>query len=901
MKRIPEKYWYENYGSNIPSPLQRAWVQRWFELLDSNTSYLFSLHAVNFPLILEDLLNLSDKARGSRTYSRFAIELNYCFSVRREEDVIRECLGATKWNRIKHIVDSLCLEADTLFEQTGYERPSVEHGNHRRHRFKETMESLVTGEDPEFRDLFEQLRRDSLSIISQTKSYRHCLQKLVFTRLLDNSETSDWHDEFGSLDLLTQALVTDLVVQDGYSFLYLTNLCKKCFLRTNNRMPFEERAARFFQRLQLPDSQGNSPKFTVYLRVQAKRIIQTLSQFAGVLFSETADEEVKAIISLQKRLETWSNEQVERAAHFFYLNYGSTPELTFAIVPDLRARDSYSAAASALEIITKAIQQAKFEYELGAFNVDNRMYVYNQQTHEMTSITRKQLAPARYGIVGDERRLENFLTKLALANRIYPHDDSNERKFIAKLRDVTLGWHKLALESGTKETRFLDHWIGLEQLFTSIEDIELNRQQTVKSPADKLVLCFNQILNWQWKIQILNDLWGDVLRSKILGVRRVIAPKNGIIEEVLDSTSDNADLGTSGKNKHYYVRLRTQHGGITIRVMSDASLLVTPGAEVEESTWLASANYNHLPFENVALQCLFADSMPTMENLLFVAVYGDRMRVEEARIFYDSEIAAVFAKLPRKLIEISRLYDAAEAVVVDLAGIAPWFADYYPDSELRLLRENVLNPEHISVFLENLKTIAERVDREYRGQNNSINAVTGRIQPLLFKLPDMKDFFYLYKTLHDTWLTVVDEYCETEVRNGEHYPFRLMLPSALICELFHRQTPHIDRLERLLLEKTEGFLELCASQPLLEYRVFEIERVLSSVGPYLPYLPLYYFVADLDRMRRTRHSLVHQGRASKSLELLTQRLYKYSRVCLRELTHSLVHDEARLLNPLTYK
>ena len=75
--------------------------------------------------------------------------------------------------------------------------------------------------------------------------------------------------------------------------------------------------------------------------------------------------------------------------------------------------------------------------------------------------------------------------------------------------------------------RFLHHWIGFEQLFNLIDAFKVEDNK-VNSSSDKLIIYFNEVLQNNFDTKLLYDLWGDIIRSKILGLKRVVSIEDGI-------------------------------------------------------------------------------------------------------------------------------------------------------------------------------------------------------------------------------------------------------------------------------------------------------------------------------------------------------------------------------------
>lgn len=104
------------------------------------------------------------------------------------------------------------------------------------------------------------------------------------------------------------------------------------------------------------------------------------------------------------------------------------------------------------------------------------------------------------------------------------------------------------------------------------------------------------------------------------------------------------------------------------------------------------------------------------------------------------------------------------------------------------------------------------------------------------------------------------------------------LPVALMQDLFGNQLPEIWALKDVVYRHTSGILKLCENQPLLEQRILSYSRGNVPINTNTT-----EFIAEADRFRRLRNSLVHEMEFETHLELYTLWLYKLSRSYIREL------------------
>lgn len=128
MKNLPIEYWQQDYET-IPSFSQRYWVQRCLELLDADTSHLFSLESVNSAMLLEELVNTSPnrpdrkKFDGSnaRTFHFLLSELQNCISsdVAFKKFCHQHFPSSFDYEEVKRIVDDGVQKSSSLFDEYG--------------------------------------------------------------------------------------------------------------------------------------------------------------------------------------------------------------------------------------------------------------------------------------------------------------------------------------------------------------------------------------------------------------------------------------------------------------------------------------------------------------------------------------------------------------------------------------------------------------------------------------------------------------------------------------------------------------------------------------------------------------------------------------------------------------
>ena len=148
----------------------------------------------------------------------------------------------------------------------------------------------------------------------------------------------------------------------------------------------------------------------------------------------------------------------------------------------------------------------------------------------------------------------------------------------------------------------------------------------------------------------------------------------------------------------------------------------------------------------------------------------------------------------------------------------------------------------------------------------------------------MKKYFHLYE-----WIDVmIGDFIKDKSDKNEE---KLLLPTSIIKELYRGQQPTYDIWEDVVLNHSAELARLCNGQPLLEQRVqtYSKKRFDSP--------PLEYYLWQVDRIKRVRNELVHEGKSEHAtLELLTLRLYQYSRIFLTKIINRMADSRSQAVN-----
>jgi hypothetical protein len=103
-------------------------------------------------------------------------------------------------------------------------------------------------------------------------------------------------------------------------------------------------------------------------------------------------------------------------------------------------------------------------------------------------------------------------------------------------------------------------------------------------------------------------------------------------------------------------------------------------------------------------------------------------------------------------------------------------------------------------------------------------------------------------------------------------------PNGVWFELFRERKPDYAALKDLVLHHTNDLLETLPEQPLLRSRVLQTTSAIQQTHDE----KIATYAAALDRMRRTRNALMHNGGVPEEMPLLARTLYYYSKAYLKD-------------------
>ena len=767
MKQIPNIYWETNYPYP-PSDLERAWVQRWLELLDPNTSYVHTLPGVNVVGILNELTWGADQ--GSRTRFFLLNELKDCLNrdpLLHSDHLDREIQA--RLGKLSHFTDGLLTIADELFQEDGRKKSESQDETH----FKSVMSHAP-----------DELFRDLLNWLQQNNRYRNVLCDALET-CLNRVSISDYFE----IDMISKNLIFQLLAEGNYSTSYLSRECVETFLRSGTE-DFSVRLTKFLKKFKQPQDE-----FTVYMRVQTRRTMQNVQQINGIIFRNSIPDIVSYIEQVSEQGK-WQPEDEQHAKQFFY--YGRSPEnLIFAVATTIQAEDTGNAAIQALDRLGTAIQQAKFEYELRGFSIDRHVYVQNNRCKTLTSVSARQLRKARYGSIGDSDRLNRLLTWLSTIEKMYSSEtkDANrasKRKIVSNITKTALAWHQNALEANTVETQFLNHWISLEQIFESVDTIGWKSKT-----ADKAVLALAEALRGQFETQWLLDIWGDIQRLNVFGPPRILAPCSGYVEyskALLSMPKIGARLPMVPFFDHSRPELFVveRQNRRKYRLPPGTVVLVRDGENINKDDWVAGAVIDQNKHTS-GFKSLFDGLTPKAENFLYLALY--HYRTEDSWMV-PHQIHPIIDILHRKsypvttLIQAMRWYDDLEKLCTDWNGGSNWL--------------------YISSYEQIFKALSE-IAQKLEMNNSQTTTLEERLKTAVKSISDYKSFFHIYETIRMNARSLLNS--------------NQQLPDTLLFEAFRDETPLVKNMRRVFSKEDFDF---ATDQQLLKLRLSKLKSILNN-------------------------------------------------------------------------
>jgi SAM-dependent methyltransferase len=838
MKPIPLHYWRQNYPRGCePTFCQRWWVQRWLELTDPETSYWYSVPLTNTPLLLQELIDWAPYEGDFFQGRTLFFLLSEFEAVVKADESLKRYLTSGQWNKMRREIHRLVEPLRRIYGPIGV-----------RSEPKREVQGLISdfGVICEHRDInpnvhSQGLLNGLLQELDRDKAYLR-----VHCDLLRGTLRVPEMRQFDCLDKLTQGLLVELIARHNFAFSHLRQVCLDAFLRPNMETVFEDRLRLFLKDLiELP------LRFNVYMRVQARQIIREIGRIGDVAFLE-AIPEMNRLAEDMRRRGLFSADQEEHAKQFFYGGEADERQV-FAVVADIEAEDYGKAAIIALRILDQAIRQAKFEFEVGGFSIDNRMYVHNTAEERLIYFTKRQAQRAQYGAAGNPLNLERLLFCLSEA-------ESNldvPPELIEKVSSFALHWHRTGIEATAVEAKFLSHWFGLEQIFALIP----GKIRGKNSASDKLVLALAQALCHRGQRQSWLDLWGDLVRCGFFGPSPLLSSYSGrvwfneslraivhLAEDVMCPIYLDADIYYEGVQ---YGSSRPKmvikdHTGVrqTMNVKSDTALYVADTEPAYPGQWLGGMKLEESE-ENIAIQELFHGQYPDVRNVWYL-LYSSQYQKEELAS-YATEMDGERLLDQLRFTDHSRLMEA-----LDGFGLL--------ERLISDMGEEGLTSAVVEEFFYDI--IQGKIEE---GSHRSLR---NRLQQVVERRDLLGEFLSLYTELRGRSKDFIDKHTLGEA---------VSLPTSLLRELYRGHKPDECTFKKVVRTHPDELAHLCEGQPLLVQRI----RAYGEGSPEAFSLESYLW--QVDRMRRARNALVHEVAPYTNLEILTQRLYQYSRVYLRKI------------------
>lgn len=591
MKYIHNKYWEQNY-QDPPSNLQRAWVQRMFELMDPNTSYLTAPPTINFITLIKELVGL--KRIPPRPLCRTAFFLLHELKQKSFNhigiDFINSALNRPFWDEFQKLYsDSL-----GLMDETGCKKSGVSNNE-----IKKFEKEVVVFSTNHCMAALEKLLANDFYLIGLYEGLR--------SRLKENKS------DFDEVDYLSQELVSCLLSVQNYSRSHLQDCFLNSFLNKDLKEPgFYAAFVKFIEHLK----GNNSSTYSVYFRLQLPKSATKVPEMDGIIFSRNIPHFRNIIRELPGNNQNAA--ELRKRANKFFLAEDKVTNLMIVHVPEVVAKDSDRATNIALTRLYKIIQRLRFEFELSGFTLDRKVFVFDERNNQMSSSNINQVKKSRFGRIGNPYRFEKIM-------KWFQHTDKIKKNgaeiFIRKLVETALEWRNAAFDSETLEGQFINQWISVEQVFTPTGNTVIDGK---KSSGDKAVYAIAKTLFQNQIIHHCLDLWGDLKRTGELGLNRVKAPFEGTVE----FSSEVHQLPVSGRF-HYVPKSYTgrptisiNYGRIqkTLRLQAGHILFVEDQEHLQRGQWIAGTcleEFNNT-FKNPGL---FDELIPSYENLIYVYQY----------------------------------------------------------------------------------------------------------------------------------------------------------------------------------------------------------------------------------------------------------------------------------------
>lgn len=864
MKNLTMQKWRQAYLGIFPTYYQRYWVQLLFEILDPDTDYSYDLGLSDIIALLDELqrtpTEIKIKGRkkpisNGRTLFFLLSEIDHRLS----NDVAFDYLlnDAHLAGELKTKIKCLTASGRELFAYDGarLENPQTDYGG--------WVKNLDAFRCSDLTPVIESFRRKNC-----TEMYASILRNK-----LDADHLHGDHIFEAEIDNLTHGLLFHLVNREKFSSSYLIGNALDVFLRRSSE-PFASRFNNYFRAL------GSGKRcFQVFFRLQAKKELRQIRQIDRVAVMEQVPDMVALVDQLAQKGKI-NRSEIKPAKEFFY-NGEKSDRMIFGVVSDLETGDPGQAIVMAFFALNNALHQAKFEFELSTFSLDNNIYIYDLTQEKLMPFTRRQALSRLYGRKGNPERLEQILWKIELARK----NEDSDQVIIDKVSSLALQWHHHAMDAISPEVRYMNHWIALEQIFKSVNDEH-------ETSGDDLVLGLASALQHHQFEGLRANLWGDLTRCDFMGTKPLVSHHGGKIEftkYLYERVDPKTGIVEPPTKKFYFpdnqrpidIIIHSFDSGIKkgYRIDDGFQIFVKDGQTIPIGGWIAGMPIvDDTKDPSGILQELFEGCRPPLMNIVYLWRCHSAYMAKAFGLHADSPDYRDLVSCSKQLQpDIISGYREVENLLVDLVKIIPFEELQIKDFQNTdaLFPSASVVEQAIGIWKswhQILKT---------KGWPSGVG-VDGRLQALQIQENKLKESIEPYKVI----AVFRDRLTRSIDGSGWESPG---LSDSLIRELYRGSTPNWDALHRILLtpKKVTELVKISPEQPLLCSRIQQVADKLSTKQNE------NIFIWDLDRMRRIRNELVHTAQADETIDLIARRLYQWSRIYLTKVLNRLAFTDKK--------
>lgn len=577
MKKISNKIWQEYYSTE-PNNLQKAFLQRWFELLDSNTNFINSIPQISLKGLLEELHRT--EVKHLRTIFFQLLEIN----IRIKNISLLHNQFAVNIKVFIYATDKIYFFAKKLFNNRGERIDTRNWSNNK---------NIFISEFDNYKNVYNSIYIENV--------FTDDLYYTWLTNFLEESLTNkvtNLYQEvyiFSRVDFIIKEILVYLIEKDGISKSYLKNKAKAYFF-SKNETDFHDRASALFKELVI-----NFYPYFFYYKIQKKYNLIPLDKFRRITFVKDLKEEISNLEYILKNSVT----DLQFSHLKYFLHYGDYPEdKTIVKIKIDSATEFTDGLKLADENIIKLLNVFKFEYSARNITISNKVLGVNTKIKNIAILNRKSLHKGKIHNVGTPLTLQKVADHIALD------------RFIA-VKEIALFWYRQAIDSQSSEAQFLNFWVSLEHVF------RLSTKSNPNSPGDKLVRTIgDKITQKQRIIEILN-LWGDIYRVGIFNPRRIKSNFKGrlMYSDSIFKNNKNTNQIITRENTHILVK--TPFEEKKVKVAENSIIFLKDGDLLEANQWI-SGKYLDTKKNNVnnLFRIVFQDVKPTLINILYLIYYS---------------------------------------------------------------------------------------------------------------------------------------------------------------------------------------------------------------------------------------------------------------------------------------